>query len=86
MTTAIQRAERFRRGYTTTIGVTAVACALLALRAEKPSRALAVFGATAGGSILFAAAAWPATKRAVTDYAADVIAEKGRELGGSLFK
>lgn len=86
MTTAIQRAESFRRTYTLTLGVTAVACGLLALRAENPSRALAVFGATAGASVVFAAAAWPATKQVVADVAAEKIAGEVGALGQSIFK
>lgn len=84
--TAVERAERFRTAYTVGIGTTATVCALLALRADRPSRALAVFGAAAGSSILFAAAAWPATKQVAADVAAEKVADSISSLADSIFK
>lgn len=79
-------AERFRRNYIIGLGSVAGACAILALTSEKPSRGLAVVGAATFATGLYAAAAWPATKRVVSDYAAEVIADELRQLGAQVFR
>lgn len=84
--TSAERAARFRRNYVIGLGVTAGVFSVLAFRTEKPTRALAVFGAATGASALYVAAAWPATRQVAADLVADKVHHELTNLTDSIFK
>lgn len=71
-----EHVRRYRNRYLAGLAATAGLAAVLAATRKPPSRALSIVGAASGATVVYAAVAWPSTKRVAQEATGLFLADK----------